>query len=102
MTVANKGEEKVQLNIDLGTNGEGGLTSRLVNNNCYDWYNTDQNRAQYNINAGESRTLAFFFDQTAGAVDAMMMYINSAWAETTSTHTNGNIEITGAAFSTLD
>lgn len=102
MTVANKGEEKVQLNIDLGTNGEGGLTSRLVNNDCYDWYNVDQNRAQYNINAGESRALAFFFDQTAGAVDAMMMFINSAWAETTSTHTNGNIEITGAAFSILD
>lgn len=96
--VENKGAENVQFNIDL-RNGE---TSYVVERDdvTYDWYDTGAFRAQYNIGADATRTIKLAFDATAG-VNGILMFVNSAWAQTPTTHTNGNIVITNASFSTV-
>ena len=101
MDVENKGAESVQLNIDLGTKVDGGVANRSVklDNSGYDWFDEGNKRVQYTVGAGEKRTLKIDFDQSEGAVDFLLIFINSCWAQEETTHTNGNIEITNVAFS---
>ncbi len=101
MDVENKGAESVQLNIDLGTKVDGGVANRSVklDNSGYDWFDESNKRVQYTVGAGQKRTLKIDFDQSKGAVDFLLIFINSCWAQETATHTNGNIEITSVAFS---
>ena len=102
----NDGPESVQINVDLGTNTDGNTTSRLIKDEPendgsfapYDWFDNGNHRAQYNIGAGETRSLTFKFDQTDGAVNAMLMFINSCWAQETATHTNGNMTLSNVVF----
>lgn len=101
MTIENKGAENVQFNIDLGTNSDSGIANRTVKSAEYDWFDEGNKRVQYNVGAGGTRTVNIYFDQTAGAVNAMLMFVNSSWAETTTTHTNGNIEISNVSFDTV-
>ena len=93
--VENKGAENVQFNIDL-RNGE---TSYVIEREgiTYDWYNEAEHRAQINVGAGATRQIKLAFDPTAG-VNTILMFVNSSWAETTATHTNGHIVITNARF----
>ena len=95
----NKGAEKVQINVDIRISGE---TSYFVERSDikYDWYDTGAHRVQYNINAGESRHLAFAYDAPS-LPQILLIFINSAWAETEVTHTNGNMTISNVTFSTV-
>lgn len=95
----NKGDESVQLNIDLRV----GETSYVINRDDvqYDWYNESESRAQFNIAAHSSREIVIAFDSTAN-IQTILMFVNSSWAENPTTHTNGNMTISNVRFSTAN
>ena len=94
----NDGDESVQINVEIGTNGAS-LQSHVVNpQGDYDWYDEGAHRAQYNIVAGATRSLTFRFDPLAGEINYMLVFINSCWAQVPTTHINGNMTISNVHF----
>ncbi|MCR5491339.1 MAG: family 16 glycosylhydrolase [Bacilli bacterium] len=96
--VTNNGAENVQFNIGVGKGGAE-FVSYLVADSAYDWFDEGSKRAQYNVGPGASRTFTFALDASLGAVDGILVFINSCWAAETATHVNGNMTLANARLS---
>ena len=88
--------DNVQLNIKV-VKDESSYVEPL---DSYDYYNVGERQAQYNIAAGQTRNCVIAFDGTVG-VTGLLIFINSSWAETTTTHTNGHMTFSNVKVSTV-
>ena len=87
--------DNVQLNIKV-LKGENSYVEPLDE---YDYYSPSEKQAQYNIGAGQTRTCVLAFDGTVG-VTGLLVFINSGWAETAKTYTNGHMTFSNVKVST--
>ena len=87
--------DNVQLNIKV-LKGESSYVEPLDD---YDYYNSGERQAQYNIGAGQTRTCVIAFDGTVG-VTGLLVFINSGWAETPRTYTNGHMTFSNVKVTT--
>lgn len=94
--LTNNGQESTQINVGFGTGDP--FNSYVTNSDKYDYYNNTDRRAQYNVASGGSRECYFYFDQSEGTIDGILMFIDSCWAQTPTTHINGNITISEAVY----
>jgi len=96
--ITNAGAENVKFTFKVQI--DSGETSYCTALDSYDYFGADKT-VQYNVAAGNSRDIVIAFDGTAGA-NNLVAFINTGWADTPATFTNGDITISDVAFEVVE